>query len=197
MRQLSKKIHTALILILSLMVVGCGFHLRGWNESLPPFLQNIYINAGNNYNFYNILKTDIQGYGAKVVDQQDLADVAVKINSAQQGQQLVGISGGASSNDYILSFTVNYDIIDARNQAVIFSNQVATAQQNFTSNATLQLAADQQQQMIYNDLQKRVASSILTRLATLKPEDFSQAVEKEQADIKAKTATCQSCQTGS
>ena len=156
-------------------------------------MQSVYIDHGNNYGFFNILKTDIQSYGSKVVDRQDLADVAIKINSANQGQQLVGISGGASSNEYVLSYTINYDIIDARNDVVIFKNQIATAQQNFTSNATIQLAADQQQQMIYNDLQKRTASNILNRLATLKSDDFTQALKNEQLEIQSKTNTCSTC----
>ena len=180
-------------MMLALMISGCGFQLRGWNQSLPTFLQSIYIDYGNNYGFFNILKTDIQSYGSKVVDRQDLADVAIKINSANQGQQLVGISGGASSNEYVLSYTINYDIIDARNDVVIFKNQIATAQQNFTSNATIQLAADQQQQMIYNDLQKRTASNILNRLATLKPDDFTQALKNEQQEIQSKTNNCSTC----
>ncbi|WP_116964624.1 LPS assembly lipoprotein LptE [Fastidiosibacter lacustris] len=155
-----------LVLVASFLY-GCGFHLRSWNEGMPKFMQKVYIrHAGTDFNFLNTLTASINATGAEVVTSSTDADVTIDIKSATSSRRLIGITGGASSNDYVLSYSANYDILNNKNQAIL-KNQNNSASQTYTTNATQQLSSNAQQHQIYNNLQSQVASNIILQIQSI------------------------------
>jgi outer membrane lipopolysaccharide assembly protein LptE/RlpB len=90
----------------------------------------------------------------------------------------VGITGGASSNDYILSYNVSYDILNNKNQ-VILKDQSNSEQQAYTTNATQQLSNNSQQQLIYNNLQSQVANNIIMQIQSISETSYSNPQRNE------------------
>lgn len=164
------------LLIIALFVTllyGCGFHLRGWNEGMPKFMQKVYISYnGNQFGFINALNSIVTSTGADIVTSAKEANIIIHIKSAAQSSRLVGITGGASSNDYIMSYTVSYDILNNKNQ-IILKDQINSAQQTYTTNATQQLSNNSQQQQIYNSLQSQVASNIIVQMQSITLEKYN------------------------
>ncbi|WP_192482786.1 MULTISPECIES: LPS assembly lipoprotein LptE [Cysteiniphilum] len=158
------------LLVIALFVTllyGCGFHLRGWNEGMPKFMQKVYISYnGNEFGFINALNSIVTSTGADIVTSAKEANIIIHIKSAAQSSRLVGITGGASSNDYIMSYAVSYDILNNKNQ-IILKDQTNSAQQTYTTNATQQLSNNSQQQQIYNSLQSQVASNIIMQMQSI------------------------------
>ena len=161
------KLKSLLVIIFALTLYGCGFHLRGWNEGMPKFMQKIYIEySGNEFSFMNILNSSITATGADLVKSPQEANIIIHIKTATQSSRLIGIIGGASSNDYILSYRVNYDILNNKDQ-IILKDQNNSAQQNYTTNATQQLSNNSQQQQLYSNLQSQVASNIILQMQSI------------------------------
>ena len=152
---------------------GCGFHLRGWNEGMPKFMQKVYISYnGSEFGFINALNSIITSTGAEVVTSAKDANIIIHIKSAAQSSRLVGITGGASSNDYIMSYAVSYDILNNKNH-IILKDQSNSMQQTYTTNATQQLSNNTQQQQIYNSLQSQVASNIIMQMQSITLEKYN------------------------
>lgn len=164
------------LLVIALFVTllyGCGFHLRGWNEGMPKFMQKVYISYnGNEFGFINALNSIVTSTGADIVTSAKEANIIIHIRSAAQSSRLVGITGGASSNDYIMSYAVSYDILNNKNQ-IILKDQTNSAQQTYTTNATQQLSNNSQQQQIYNSLQSQVASNIIMQMQSITLEKYN------------------------
>ncbi|WP_440993381.1 LPS-assembly lipoprotein LptE [Cysteiniphilum litorale] len=162
-----------LVALFATLIYGCGFHLRGWNEGMPKFMQKVYISYnGSEFGFINALNSVITSTGAEVVPSAKEANIVIHIKSAAQSSRLVGITGGASSNDYIMSYAVSYDILNSKNQ-VILKDQSNSAQQTYTTNATQQLSNNSQQQQIYNSLQSQVASNIIVQMQSITLEKYN------------------------
>ncbi|WP_100551311.1 LPS-assembly lipoprotein LptE [Caedibacter taeniospiralis] len=178
---LTKRFNLQLLFILLFtgILYGCGFHLRGWNEGMPKFMQKIYVSySGSEFGFINLLNSIITSTGAKLVDSSQNADIIIHIKSATQSRRLVGITGGASSNDYILSYNVGYDILNNKNQ-VILKDQSNSEQQAYTTNATQQLSNNSQQQLIYNNLQSQVANNIIMQIQSISETSYNNPQRNE------------------
>lgn len=162
-----------LIALFVCFLYGCGFHLRGWNEGMPKFMQKVYISYnGSEFGFINALNSIITSTGAEVVTSAKEANIVIHIKSAAHSSRLVGITGGASSNDYIMSYAVTYDILNSTNQ-IILKNQSNSVQQTYTTNATQQLSNNTQQQQIYSSLQSQVASNIIVQMQSITLEKYN------------------------
>ena len=170
-----------LITLFITLLYGCGFHLRGWNEGMPKFMQKVYISYnGSEFGFINALSSIVTSTGADIVTSAKEANIIIHIKSAAQSSRLVGITGGASSNDYIMSYAVTYDILNNKNQ-VILKNQSNSAQQAYTTNATQQLSNNTQQQQIYNSLQSQVASNIIVQMQSITLEKYNASSSESKA----------------
>ncbi|MFZ9035720.1 MAG: LPS assembly lipoprotein LptE [Francisellaceae bacterium] len=166
------------IAFFAVVLYGCGFHLRGLNQPLPKYMENVYIDYnGNDYRFINDLKSALSATGAKVADNANNADAVLKINDVNQSSRLIGISGGASSNQYALSVIVNYSVL-TRDLAPVTDNIIAQASQSYNTNATQQLSDNTQKQQIYQSLSTQVSSDIVNQLAQLPGDKFKPAASK-------------------
>ncbi|WP_119327842.1 LPS-assembly lipoprotein LptE [Cysteiniphilum halobium] len=181
-----------LIALFVSLLYGCGFHLRGWNEGMPKFMQKVYINYnGSDFSFINALNSVITSTGAEVVPSAKDANIIIHIKSAAQSSRLVGITGGASSNDYIMSYAVTYDILNNKNK-IILKDQNNSAQQTYTTNATQQLSNNTQQQQIYNNLQSQVASNIIVQMQSITLEKYNaSSSEKPEEHLSSTNNTIQ------
>lgn len=168
-----KKRLLAKIVILGVFVsilYGCGFHLRGWNNAeLPKFMERVYISySGKDYDFLNAMISATNAAGAKIAETKDNASVILQIKSAKAEDRLTGIIGGASANQYLLSFTVHYQLLDNKDH-VIMADQFNAATSPYSSNATQQLSNDNQREQIYNNLKQQVANNIILQLQSIDP----------------------------
>jgi LPS-assembly lipoprotein len=189
-RKLSLKI--LLIALFATLLYGCGFHLRGWSQGMPKFMQKVYIEySGNDYSFLNTLKAAVTSTGADIMQSPDDANIIIQLNNARSSSRLIGITGGASSNQYILSYVVNYQIL-TNNYQTIFANQIGTASQNYSTNATQQLSNNAQKQQTFQDLQTQVANNIIMQIQTLSQEQYEALVEKGGIAIRRDTILIQS-----
>ncbi|WP_162902404.1 LPS-assembly lipoprotein LptE [Facilibium subflavum] len=172
-------IRLTLIMLFAGLLYGCGFHLRGFNQELPKFMQKIYIEYdGNDFSFLNTLHATLNATGATLTTQQKQANIILEIRQAASSQRLVGITGGASSNQYLISYTVDYQLLTSDGQ-VILANQSNTASQSFNTNATQQLSNDTQKQEIIANLQTQVANNIISQMQSISEQDYQNALASD------------------
>lgn len=183
-RNLKKRLFLKLTLLLAFgaLLYGCGFHLRGWNQGLPKFMQKVSIEyQGKDFAFLNRLSASITATGAEVVKSAEDADVILAIKNAASSSSLVGITGGASANQYMLSYTVSYQILNRQKQ-VILKDQINSASQRYNSNATQQLSSNAEQQQLIGDLQTQVANNIVLQMQSISKSEY-QPAKKDKASV--------------
>ncbi|MBK2126009.1 LPS assembly lipoprotein LptE [Fangia hongkongensis] len=164
------------------LLYGCGFHLRGWNEGMPKFMQKVYIEyKGNDFSFLNTMSSAITSTGAKIVESPEDANLIVNIQNAGSSSRLIGITGGASSNQYMLTYMVSYQVLD-NHYHIILNDQITTATQSYNTNATQQLSNNTQQQQLLSDLQSQVANNIVTQIQTISQTQYENAQQNATVD---------------
>ncbi|CUA83406.1 LPS assembly lipoprotein LptE [Pseudidiomarina woesei] len=106
MRQLLQYL---VILLVTLTLVGCGFHLRD-SYQLPPNMHNVAIEASAFSEFRSVLKQRFELAGAEIVAAEQAGLVVMVIND-QLNRRTLSLSQSGQVAEYELIYTVNYQLL--------------------------------------------------------------------------------------
>ena len=169
LRRWPKPIITLIIAILAAALLqGCGFHLRGWNQSLPKMMKNVYVDDNDNSNFNNVLTQQLNAAGANVVSNKSDATSIIHILSTESKNQPVDLIGSLGAREYTQEYAVAYEVLDNRGN-VLLDKRYISASQNYSGNATQQLSLNNQVAHIIDRLQIQVAKTLVNQLYVLQP----------------------------
>ena len=161
-RYLIIKIMILIIFVYS--IYGCGFHLKGWNNSiLPTVISTIYIDyTGNDYDFLNSMIRAINATGTIIVTNKDNVDYILQIKKVKIKNQLTHMNG-LFTKQYIVSISVFYQLLNNKGRIVI-EEQSSTETSLYSHNAILKLNNDNQKQQMYSDLKNKVSNNIIFQI---------------------------------
>lgn len=155
-----------LLIYSSLMLTGCGFHLRK-PIHLPDSMHSIYVKSSNASNsFIPILKNLLKANGIELVNTPTQADAVLNITNIITNSQLSALSGSANAGEYELSLQINFNVKDHQGNYLIRPRFVR-ALASYTSNSTQILSSESQVAALTNGLQHSLAQQILTQLSAL------------------------------
>ncbi len=161
LRFLKAKIIT--ITLLSMILLGCGFHLRGWGEPIPSYLKNVMVQMKNqDSQLQQNLVNTFRSRGAHVVNQSDRAQIKVIIDHVDRSRTLTTVTS-SDSKQYALVYQVTYHVTDASGTTLITSRQ-QQAQSTLYTNTSHQLNANAQMNSIYQSLAESLANQIVNQI---------------------------------
>jgi len=111
MRHISKAI---LIVVLSISITACGFHLRG-QLPLPETANVIYIDADNT-DFTDELIDKLQAAGAEIVDDPSAAKAILQIADEYAEREALTLNTSGRASSYKLFYTVEYLIANSEQE---------------------------------------------------------------------------------
>jgi LPS-assembly lipoprotein len=153
-----------LILCLSLLLAGCGYHLRG-EYTVPPGFQNVYVDYGQPYDpFVRKIKDALTHANVNVVKEASQAKYILRILSISQNANLQATSTTGQVNTYMMQYAVSFEVGDAEGK-ILLPPQTAQSSENYTLSSTQLLANFNQQPNLIAFLQQDVAMQILLRLS--------------------------------
>jgi LPS-assembly lipoprotein len=158
------------LLILTLLLGACGFHLRGQGQGGFTFpFQTLFIQTPNaNAPFILDLKRAVQLYGVKLVDTSENAQLTLHIVSETMSKQILSLSNVGRVNEYQLIYRVSLHAYDSKQQEWVPADEIVL--QNYLSyDNTLVLAKEQEETLLYQDMRKDAVQQILRRLSLAKP----------------------------
>jgi len=175
-----------LVYLSLLLLVGCGFHLRGVGSNSNTLNNQTYFVQTNGtpeyVSFAMALKSSIRTLNGTVVDKKEDAEYILNITKVYIDTELTGIAGGASSNTYLLQYTVGYNVKNQAGSEVVASKELMS-QHEFQTNTTIRLAGNAQETRLKNVLKEEVSDKVANQIAVLNTDakDKAQAALDKQA----------------
>jgi len=165
------KLKLFLLLIISIFLSACDFHLRG-NYDLPAQLQNIYVDYTQpNDALVQGLKRALRRAKVNVVNQVSQADYILQIKSITQNPVLQATSTTGQVNTYAMQYTVKFSLQDKTGKDLLANQQVQSSE--YYTIASSQLATNfNQQPNLTPALQQDVINQIMFRLGSKNTENI-------------------------
>jgi LPS-assembly lipoprotein len=157
-----------IVLMLTLLLGACGFHLRGQGAFALPF-QMLYVKSANDYApFITELKRAIEVNGVQITDTPDQAQLTLQIVSEVTDRQILSLSGGGRVREYRLQYRISLRAYDQKQQDWLAPEEV-TLRRDFSYDDTQVLAKEQEEALLYQNMRSDAVQQILRRLNHARP----------------------------
>jgi LPS-assembly lipoprotein len=151
-------------LVLALALAGCGFRLRGTAE--VPF-QSLYV-PGASSGIALDLKRNLQaGTNARVVDDAAAADAVLQFTEETRQKEILSLTGAGRVREFQLRYRVGWRVHDGKGADFVPQNIIQITR-DITFNDTEILAKEQEEQLLFRDMQSDMVQQIIRRLAAAK-----------------------------
>jgi len=154
----------ALVVALLLTLAACGFKLRGTAE--VPF-ETLFL-PGATGGIALDLKRNIQvGTNAKVVDDAAKAEAVLQFTEETKQKEVLSLTGTGKVREFQLRYRVGFRVHDGKGADFVPRNTIQLTR-DVTFNDTEILAKEQEEQILFRDMQTDMVQQILRRLAAAK-----------------------------
>jgi LPS-assembly lipoprotein len=159
----------ALSLAAAATLAGCGFHLRGSRgEAALPF-KTIYVGFPETSLLGNELKRYIRATGnTTIVTDQKQAEAVLQLLSEAREKVVLALDSMGRVRQYSLLYKVNFRVVDSKGKELLPATLV-TLKRDINFNESQVLASEQEEALLYRDMQSDLVQQIVRRLAAIKP----------------------------
>lgn len=166
---LKKRRACILALTTAAMLSACGFRLRGSNgEDRIPF-KTIYVGFPESSPLGNELKRYIRASGdTKVVADAKNAEAIMQVLSETREKVVRALDSNGRIREYSLFYRVGFRVTDQKGKELLPSTQISV-KRDISFNESQVMAKEQEEILLYRDMQSDLVQQILRRLAALKP----------------------------
>jgi LPS-assembly lipoprotein len=162
MKFMSRVFKASLLLMSTLLLAACGFHLRQ-NVALPPAMQRVHVTVNNNFDLQRRLERALAGSGITVEDHAG-GDIAVlNVPVALFSTDTLTVSGQARVTEYTVRYQVHFEVHDGAGQPMV-ARQRIDMQREFSYDATNTVGTTAQVDAIHSSLNDDMVQAILFRL---------------------------------
>jgi len=156
------------LLILTLLLAACGFHLRGQGGFTFPFQTLFILSPNANAPFIIDLKRAVQLYNVKLVDSSENAQLTLHIVSETMSKQILSLSDAGRVREYQLNYRVSLRAYDIKLDEWVPADEIVL-QRYLSYDNTQVLAKEMEETLLYQDMRKDAVQQILRRLSLAKP----------------------------
>ena len=155
-----------LLLLTTLLLSACGFHLRG--QVALPF-ESLYLDAANPTTpLIGELRRNLESNGVKLVDTADQAAVVLNIVFEIPDKQVLSLGGDGRVNEFRLLYRVSLRAYDQQ-QDWIPAEEIALSR-DYSYDDTKVLAKEAEEAMLYQSMRSDMVQQIMRRLSRAKPQ---------------------------
>jgi len=144
---------------------GCGFRLRGTAEL--PF-QSLYVPNANTGIGLDLKRNIEAGTGAKVVDTAASADAVLVFTQEAREKEILSLTSTGRVREFQLRYRVGFRVHDGKGVDYV-PPSVIQLTRDVTYNDEQILAKEQEEQLLFRDMQADMVQQILRRLSVAKP----------------------------
>lgn len=154
----------AFLVVLLLFLAGCGFRLRGTAE--VPF-QTVHV-PGATSGIALDLKRNIQaGTRARVVDDPKTAEAVLQFTEETRQKEILSLTGTGRVREFQLRYRVGFRVHDGKGADYVPPSTIQLTR-DVTFNDAEILAKEQEEQLLFRDMQTDMVQQIMRRLAAAK-----------------------------
>ena len=150
-----------LLLIVLVVLAGCGFRLRGTAE--VPF-QALYIPSASSGIALDLKRHIEAGTNARVVDQPTGADATLQFSHETREKVILSLTAAGRVREYRLRYRVGFRVHDAKGTDYVPQSSLELTR-DVTFNDAEVLAKEAEEQLLFRDMQSDMVQLIMRRLA--------------------------------
>ncbi len=155
------------ILSWSLLLAGCGFHLRG--QAGMPFA-SLYLEAANpGTAFIKDLKRNLEFNKVELVSKPEQAEVILNIVSELPEKQILTLGGTGRVSEFLLRYRVSLRAYNLKQQDWIPAEEIVLYR-DYTYDDTQILAKEAEENLLYQSMRSDMVQQIVRRLSRAKPQ---------------------------
>lgn len=148
--------------LLSVALVGCGFHLRG--SAVDANVASAYVRGAQNVTITSELTRVLKQSGVKMLDSAADAAVVIDLLDEQQNSRTVSYTDRATTAESELDLQVRFKIV-ASGGKVLAEDRWARATRTYLVDTNNLVGSSQQAQLLTSELAADVAQQIVRSLS--------------------------------
>ena len=146
-----------------LLIVGCGFHLRGMMDT-PAWLSNVAIIVENaNRNLEPEIREQLEAYHITIASQVETAHYWLIIEQDIEEQHITSVSSSTTPRQFQMTYGVTFKLQEAKGKEILPSTQVRSTRQ-ITINSDRILGSNDEEAILKREMRRDVIIQIIDRL---------------------------------
>jgi LPS-assembly lipoprotein len=149
-----------------LLLAGCGFHLRA-PQPLP--FDSIHVGMPDSSELGAALKRSIRTSGrTRVVEDPRQAQALLTVVGEGREKVILSLNAAGRVREFQLRYSFAFKVQDAQGREILPQNRIVLTR-DYTFNDETILAKEQEEALLYADMQKDLVQQIVRRLAAASP----------------------------
>ena len=155
-------------LLATLVVAGCGFHLRGSGGAAMPYT-TLMIALPETSDVRIWLERYISAGGTtRIVEEASQAEaVFQQLNDSRQ-QTILSVNAQGRVREYRLQLTYAFRVVDAKGRVLVLPNEIQLSRDISFDDSNV-LAKDLEAGLLWRDMNNDLVNQIMRRLSIVKP----------------------------
>lgn len=149
-----------LLLLVLVVLAGCGFRLRGTAD--VPF-QALYIPSASSGIALDLKRHIEAGTNARVVDQPKGADATLQFSHETREKVILSLTAAGRVREYRLRYRVGFRVHDGKGTDYVPQSSLELTR-DVTFNDAEVLAKEAEEQLLFKDMQMELADRILRQV---------------------------------
>ncbi|MBM7455114.1 LPS-assembly lipoprotein [Oceanisphaera litoralis] len=156
------RIKAGVLILLTLLLAGCGFQLRG-GDNLAPELRRLTLVGDDKTQFYRLVAARLQRAGAQLVE-PDMLTPVLTISALGQGNTVASVNARADELEYAMRFGTRFTLDMPEQPRQVFN---VTFNRSFLDKSEQALASSREQQQLREQMEFEAATQIIRQLNRL------------------------------
>lgn len=155
----------ALVILVSALLTGCGFQLRGSVE-LPPVLRSTLLQAKDPWEgVAAALRIELESSGARITTQADESTAILRLDNERSQRGVLSVGRDGKASEYELFEEVTFSLQDNKGRVLIEPQSLRlTRDLVFDENQLLGKVSEIDE--LRNQMRRSLARQIITRIRT-------------------------------
>ena len=159
-----------LALLAAAVVAGCGFQLRGTTSGKLPY-GSFHVALPENSEVGIWLKRYVRSMAdTRLAATPEEAEAVFQQLYDNRQKTVLSINAQGQVREYRLQMSYGFRVVDAKGQVLVPPNEI-TLSRDMTYDASTVLAKDQEEALLWRDINNDLVNQILRRLSIIKPKD--------------------------
>lgn len=164
--------NATLAALLAASVAACGFHLRGSSGNYTLPFPSLYVGLPESSPLAIDLKRNIRANGhTEVVNDPKRADGIIEVlNDPEKtrSKSILSLNSNGRVREYLLSYNIVFRVRDPAGNELLAPTQIQLTRP-ITFSDTQLLAKEQEEALLYKDMQTDLVQQMMRRMAAIKP----------------------------
>ena len=148
-----------------MLLAGCGFRMRGTAD--VPF-QTIHVPGATTGIALDLKRNIENGTRARVVDDPKAAQAILQFTEESRSREILSLTSAGRVREFQLRYRVGFRVHDGKGGEFVPPSVIQLTRDLTYSDAEI-LAKEQEEQLLFRDMQSDMVRQILRRLASTKP----------------------------